>query len=54
MILFFAIGDESTYGRDPVSAIHHCRGCRDLGCFDTSNGGQGTHHHILEPVPHRR
>jgi hypothetical protein len=29
MILFFAIGNESTYGRDPVSAIHHCRGCRD-------------------------
>jgi hypothetical protein len=21
--------------------------------FDASNGGQGTHHHTLEPVPHR-
>jgi hypothetical protein len=29
-------------------AIHRCRRCRDLGCFDASNGGQGTHHYILE------
>jgi hypothetical protein len=54
MILIFTAGDESTYGRNLVSAIHCCRGCRDWGYFDTSNGGQGTHHHILEPAPHRR
>jgi hypothetical protein len=42
-------GDESTYGRDPVLAIPHCQRCRDWGYVDASNGGQGTHHHILEP-----
>jgi hypothetical protein len=51
-IIVFAIGDESTYGRDFVSAIHSCRGCRDWGCFDASDGGHRTHHHILEPAPH--
>jgi hypothetical protein len=52
-ILVFATGDESTYGRDPISVVHRCRGCRDWSCFDASNGGQGTHHHILESAPHR-
>jgi hypothetical protein len=33
-------GDESTYGRDPISAIHRCRRCCDWGCFDTNNGGK--------------
>jgi hypothetical protein len=50
MILFFAAGDESTFDRNPVSDMHRCRGCRDWGCFNASNGGQGTHHGILEPV----
>jgi hypothetical protein len=52
-VLIFTTDDESTYDRDPVSAIHHCWGCRDWGYFDASNGGQGTHHHILELMPYR-
>jgi hypothetical protein len=53
-ILIFAASDESTYGRDPISVIHRCRGCCDWGCFDASNGGQETHHHLLVPMSHWR
>jgi hypothetical protein len=38
MILVFAASDESTYGRDPVLAIHHCRGCRDFVLMQITEG----------------
>jgi hypothetical protein len=53
-ILVFAANDECTYGWDPISGIHRCGVCHDWGCFDASNGGQGTHRHLLETAPHGR
>jgi hypothetical protein len=52
-LLVFATGDESSYGRGPILALHRCRRYCDWGCFDASNGVQGTHHYILEPTPHQ-
>jgi hypothetical protein len=38
-------------GRNPVSAIHHCRGCRNWVCFEASDKWQGTHHYLLKLTP---